>query len=251
MNSTRTANTAGKNVNFAEIKSWKLEFALMSVSTRLNNLCLLLSIFFTVKLRVLWVWSGIIIILSLAWSRQVFTVQHTCPSVLFNGKKVHINVQFWLRWCWWGGGEVLGSGLNSRHLFHAQEPLQTFKLIIYLRTPCLPCQAVTLLLVPACAPVYIFASHKANHVLIFQIRKANKLPACPLIGRWAMQHWEIIDVLLCGLFGQLRSKNASKTGEKISTVGFASFIWTILVGGVRLQADSKWHRCPMNKTSTV
>lgn len=63
--------------------------------------------------------------------------------------------------------------LDSHRLFHAQEPLQTFKLIIYLRSPCLPHQAVALLLVPACAPVYIFTSHKANHVLIFQIRKAT------------------------------------------------------------------------------
>lgn len=69
-----------------------------------------------------------------------------------------------------------------RYLFHAREHLQTFKLMFYLQTPCLPCQAVALLLVPACAPVYIFASHKANRVLIFQIRKATRPPAHPLIG---------------------------------------------------------------------
>lgn len=59
-----------------------------------------------------------------------------------------------------------------------------------------------------------------------------------------MQHEEITDALSCGLFGQLGSKNEQKTGEKISTVGFASFIWTILVLDVKLQADSNWH---MNK----
>lgn len=80
------------------------------------------------------------------------------------------------------GSPWVRAEFTACHLLHVLEPLQTFKLIIYLGTPCLPCQAVALLLVPACAPVYIFASHKANQVLIFQIRKANRPPDRPLIG---------------------------------------------------------------------
>lgn len=64
-----------------------------------------------------------------------------------------------MRLCW---NPWVRVALIVHWLFHVREPLQTFKLIIYLRNSCLPCQAAALLLVPACAPVYIFASHKAN-----------------------------------------------------------------------------------------
>lgn len=63
----------------------------------------------------------------------------------------------WLCWNPWVRVAVI-----VHWLFYVREPLQTFKFIIYLRDSCLPCQAAALLLVPACAPVYIFASHKAN-----------------------------------------------------------------------------------------
>lgn len=100
-----------------------------------------------------------------------------------------------MRLCWnpWVKVELI-----LHCLFHVWEPLQTFKLIIYLRTSCLPCQAAALLLVPACALVYIFATHKANHVLIFQIRKANKPQSILWLAGEVIQHWEIINALLLG-----------------------------------------------------
>ncbi len=108
----------------------------------------------------------LVIILSLASSEYDWLWPRQCQSC------VQYNVQGpsctqiydfspWvlMRLCW---NPWVRVALIVHWLFHVREPLQTFKLIIYLRTSCLPCQAAALLLVPACAPVYIFASHKAN-----------------------------------------------------------------------------------------
>lgn len=98
------------------------------------------------------------------------TVQHARSTVFSTaekkkGRSLCLNVWVFfsplmlMRLCW---NPWVRVALIVHWLFHVREPRQTFKLIIYLRGSCLPCQAAALLLVPACAPVYIFASHKAN-----------------------------------------------------------------------------------------
>lgn len=123
-----------------------------------------LPLYFIQKIRVKQVVARCCIVFCLkpAWlilARTVLSLCLTAKRTLVVRKCIIFPPLMLMRLCW---NPWVRVAFIVHWLFHVRESLQTFKLIIYLRPSCLPCQAAALLLVPACAPVYGFASHKAN-----------------------------------------------------------------------------------------